>query len=230
MMYETLVAAASAFGLGVLTTLNPCPLAINTSALAYLCGMSGGKGQTRRVMLGFVAGLTSVYALLALLAGWISRTVLAHRAEELGAWLLGPALMLAGGVILGLFDRSTRSGDGGKGTRAPRWKSFGTARFCGSFATGAILALAFCPPTAAIFFGPLLLQAARSEVWLLVPVAYALGTALPILVTAGLLLGGVNLTRTLQPASPWPRRLRLVCGGALVLAGAVFSLRFLVSW
>jgi cytochrome c-type biogenesis protein len=57
---------------------------------------------------------------------------------------------------------------------------------------GAVLALAFCPVSAALFFGGLVPLALdhRSPLWL--PGIYGIGTGLPVVVFAILLGGGVQ--------------------------------------
>ena len=119
---------------------------------------------------------------------------------------LGPILIVLGAVLLewipipgfgsGLYDRA-----GGRLVKAG---------LLGALPLGALLALAFCPVSAGLFFGgliPLALEH-RSSLWL--PVLYGVGTGLPVvvfavLVSAGLAWAGAAFHR-LQAVERWARR------------------------
>jgi cytochrome c biogenesis protein CcdA len=51
----------------------------------------------------------------------------------------------------------------------------------GAFAIGALFALSFCPVSAALFFGSMLPLSAQTGDYLLLPLLYGIGTALPVL-------------------------------------------------
>ena len=88
------------------------------------------------------------------------------------------------------------------------------AGLVGALPLGAVLALAFCPVSAGLFFGgliPLALEH-RSSLWL--PALYGLGTGLPVvvfavLVSAGLAWAGAAFHR-LQSVERWARHVTAV--------------------
>jgi hypothetical protein len=124
--------------------------------------------------------------------------------------ILGPLLVAVGLVLLEwvrlpgfgsqLYDRT--------GQRLIR------AGLVGALPLGAVLALAFCPVSAGLFFGgliPLALEH-RSSLWL--PVLYGIGTGLPVvvfavLVSAGLAWAGSAFHR-MQAVEGWARRVTAV--------------------
>jgi len=84
----------------------------------------------------------------------------------------------------------------------------------GSGLLGFLFALAFCPVSAALFFGSLLPLAVRQESTWLLPAVFGIGSALPVLVFGILLtlaresatraFGGLRkIDRWLLPASGW---------------------------
>ena len=111
--------------------------------------------------------------------------------------------------------------------RCPAWSGDGTSRIWTAFLLGILLALAFCPVTAVLFFVNLLTIAAAGGSRVLYPLLYALGAALPVAVLA-LLLGagsewvGTVLNRT-QQVQRWLNRL---AGGVLLALGVYSCLRF----
>ena len=57
---------------------------------------------------------------------------------------------------------------------------------------GVLVALSFCPASAAVFFGGVLRMAVRRDHPLLLPLVYGVGAVLPVLLCAGLLAVGAQ--------------------------------------
>ena len=101
------------------------------------------------------------------------------------------------------------------------------AGLVGALPLGAVLALAFCPVSAGLFFGgliPLALEH-RSSLWL--PSLYGLGTGLPVvafavLVSAGLAWAGSAFHR-LQVVERWARRATAL---AVIAVGLYYTWSF----
>ncbi len=207
-MDATLAASASALWLGLLTSISPCPLAANIAAMSYVGREVGSRRRTLVAGLLYTAGRSLAYAALAalLVGGLLSIPQVALFLGRYMNRVLGPILVLVGLVLLewlpvpgfgsGLYDRA--------GTRLAK------AGLVGALPLGAVLALAFCPVSAGLFFGgliPLALEQ-RSSVWL--PVLYGLGTGLPVVVFAMLLTAGLawvgSAFQRLQAVERWARR------------------------
>lgn len=207
----------SAFLLGLVVSLSPCPLATNVAALAYL-----GKQATRpeeSILSGFMyaAGRALSYSLVAALLVYagLEASRLSWFLQDLGQYLLGPVLILAGLVVLGVLSLPLPEGLGNK--VAERLTAGGWA---GALGLGALFALAFCPYSAALFFGVLIPLALASPGGVALAPAFALGTAVPVLLGVVLLATGVSqLTRWANSTRGFEPLLRTAAGFVLVGAG-----------
>ena len=177
-----LLAIASALWLGILTSLSPCPLATNIVAISYV-GQRAGK-TAHVLMTGLLYALGRMLAYAALGALVVGSVLAAHRASHFVQTymprFLGPVLILAGMVLLGLIELkgpNTRMGERLQ-ARVQAWGMWGGALL------GVLFALSFCPVSAVLFFGSLIPLAASQSSSIVVPCAYGLGTALPVLVLA----------------------------------------------
>ncbi len=207
-MDATLAASASALWLGLLTSISPCPLAANIAAMSYIGREVGSRRRTLVGGLLYTLGRALAYAALAaiLVGGLLSVPQVALFLQAHMNRALGPILVVVGLVLLEwvrlpgfgsrVFDRT--------GERLVK------AGLLGALPLGAVLALAFCPVSAGLFFGgliPLALEH-RSSLWL--PALYGLGTGLPVvafavLVSAGLAWAGSAFHR-MQSVERWARR------------------------
>lgn len=217
LLAESSLPVLSAFLLGLLVSLSPCPLATNVAALAYL-----GKQATRpeeSLLSGFMyaAGRAISYSLVAalLVTVGLEASRVSWLLQDAGQYLLGPVLIVSGLVVLGVVSLPIPEGAGSQ--VAERLAAGGWA---GAMALGALFALAFCPYSAALFFGVLIPMALRSPAGVALAPVFALGTALPVLVGMVLLAAGVsqmarwaNSTRSFEPF------LRRTAGFVLLGAG-----------
>jgi len=220
------LAAASALWFGLLMAISPCPMATNVAALSYL-----GKrlGNPRQVLLGgalYAVGRTVAYVGLAaiLLAGLQSVPRLAAFLQDYMNKVLGPLLIVVGLFLLEWLRFGGRGGGVGEklGRKVEGWG------LAGALALGVIFALSFCPISAALFFGSLLSLAVKYDSRILLPAAFGVGTALPVILFAsviGLGLGSLgNLFQKIQRFEWWARR---VTGGVFILVGVYYCLYFI---
>ena len=92
---------------------------------------------------------------------------------------------------------------------------------------GIVLALGFCPVSAAIFFVDLLTIAAGGGSHVVYPAIYALGAALPVLaLAAGLGAGSRWLGSALNRTQQVQRWLNWAAGGVLLAIGIYYALKF----
>jgi cytochrome c biogenesis protein CcdA len=92
---------------------------------------------------------------------------------------------------------------------------------------GILLALAFCPATAVLFFVNLLAIATAGGSRVVYPACYALGAALPVAVLALFLgVGSRWLAAALNRTRQVQRWLNAVAGGVLLAIGVYYCLRF----
>lgn len=218
------LAVVSALWLGILTSISPCPLAANIAAVSYV---GRHVGSPRRVLLAgllYTAGRALAYLVLGAAAVWSLMSVVSASNFLQGSFsrLIGPMLILVGLFLLGLFSFSVR----GPGVSDAMRERIDRAGLWGALPLGAVLALAFCPVSAALFFGSLVPLAIQNSSPILLPAVYGIGTGLPVVVFAVLIALGVGwLSSALDQVQAFERWARLATGLVFVGVGIYETLR-----
>ena len=181
-MIEFLFIVASAFWLGILTSISPCPLATNIAAISFV---SKRVLHPRKILLtGFlyIAGRTLTYLVIGiiLVSSILSAPYVSHILQKYMNMFLGPILILVGMVLLDLIQVNFNSA----GISEKMQKRIDSQGVLGAFFLGVLFALSFCPISAALFFGSLLPMAVQYESNIIIPLAYGIATGLPVLVFA----------------------------------------------
>lgn len=198
----------TAFILGLMTAISPCPLATNISAIGFI---SRDIDNRKRV---FISGL--VYTLGRAISYTALGIVLFFGASQMkismifqgwGEKLLGPVLILIGLFMLdviklkfpGFSDLTDRIGEHSK-------KSYWS-----TLLLGMVFAMAFCPYSGVLFFVMLIPITIASISGLYLPVVFAVGTGLPVIIFAWLLafaVGNVaHLYNKIKAFELWFRRI-----------------------
>lgn len=182
---------AGALWLGILTSISPCPLATNIAAVAFLSRRGHQGKAVAWSSFAYIAGRMTAYALLAyaIAAGVLSAPGAADFLRTRMEGLIGPGLIMLGMLVAGWLPFKI-PGFGNINSLGGRLAMRGCI---GEFLMGVVFAVAFCPVSAALFFGGLLPTVIRSgsTVWL--PVCYGIGTALPVIVAVAMLGCGVGM-------------------------------------
>ncbi len=174
-----LLSIASAFWLGILTSVSPCPLASNVAAISYL---TREVESPRRILLsGLLYSLGRIIAYVglgALITGsLLNIPEVAFFLQKRMNQILGPILLLAGAVLLG-WIRPRFPGFASPEKAVSRLKTLGGL---GALLLGMLFALSFCPVSAGLFFGSLIPLTLQQNAPISLPLAYGLGTGLPVL-------------------------------------------------
>lgn len=209
---------ATATTLGLLTAISPCPLATNIAAVSYLGRHAGTPRRSLWSGAAYVAGRTICYALLAaaLVAGLLAAATASSTLNRYVGLLVGPVLIIAGGMLLGAIPAPSFGNAGGR--LSEKLASRGDA--AGAFLLGVVFALSFCPSSAALFFGSLLPLATKSESIIAVPVTYGIATGAPVLAFAGAIaLGGHAVGKAFDRLQTIEKWLRLATGLVLIGVG-----------
>ncbi|MBU1318214.1 MAG: sulfite exporter TauE/SafE family protein [candidate division Zixibacteria bacterium] len=222
-MMDWLVPLGTAFWLGILTSISPCPLATNIAAISYI-----GKrvGSPRMVFVsGFLYNLGRMiaYVLLGVLlvASVLSIPEVARFLQQYMNKLLGPILIVAGMFLLELLKF------GGSGSRIGEkmQRRVDRSGVWGAFLLGFVFALSFCPVSAALFFGSLIPLSIKHSSAILFPSVYGIGTGLPVIVFAILIAMGTRyvggLFEKLTQIEVWARR---ITGVVFILVGIYYCL------
>ena len=184
--------ALTALLLGLLTAVSPCPLATNIAAIGFI-----GKDieNRRRIFLNgllYSLGRVIAYTLLGIVLILIlkegsSLFGIQKFIGKYGELVLGPALLLIGLVIL-FGGKLKLPSFGFKGNGEGLARKGG----CGAFLLGMLFAMAFCPTSGVFYFGMLIPMSATTAAGYLLPVLFAVATALPVLTVAWILAFSVQ--------------------------------------
>ena len=206
--------------LGLLAALNPCPLLAQFTALLAVSGWGGSPGRNLGRGAVLAAGMAVAYAGLAMLLGLGLQRLPTSVLPELFRLFLAPAVILTGILMTGLFGHHGNTAAGRKIKdllHARRWG------WGGLFLLGMVLALAFCPATAGLFFGVLIPLAAARQKPVLDAALFGLGFGLPVLLLATAVAWGLQLPR-LKPVA---ERITVIAGWFLIVLGAWLTYRLL---
>jgi len=181
----------SAFSLGLLTAISPCPMVTNMAAVAYVTRRATDRKYAVITAALYTLGRMFSYSVLGILMvvigleiPWVSLAL-----QQISEPVLGPLLILIGLIMLGINKISIGRGSVKLVSLGGKVADWG---MLGGFLLGVIFALAFCPYSAVLFFGVLMPLALKSTGGLGLPAVYAIGTGLPILALGILLSFGVS--------------------------------------
>lgn len=216
--------ALTAFILGLLTAISPCPLATNIAAIGFISKniedrkaifMRGIYYTVGRVLAYTVLGII----LISILKEGASMFGIQKAISKWGELLIGPVLLIIGlfmlfGHKLNLpkfgFDGSNSEKLAGKGS----W---------GALLLGVLFAMAFCPSSGIFYFGMLIPMSVTATVGWLLPVLFAVATAIPVLVVAWILAFSVEkvgeVYGKIQTIQKW---LNIVVGTLFVIVGIYY--------
>lgn len=213
----------TAFLLGLLTALSPCPLATHIAAIGFI-----GKDieDRKRIFLNgllYTLGRVLSYTLLGVilimvLKGGASMFGIQQRVGVWGEFVLGP-LLVAIGLFMLFADRLNLPKFGFNGNAEGLVKKGGW----GALLIGILFALAFCPTSGVFYFGMLIPLSATVPAGYLLPVVFAVATSLPVLVVAWVLAFSVQqigrLYGRMQLLQRW---MNFLVGGVFILTGIYY--------
>ena len=177
----------TAFLLGLLTAISPCPLATNITAIGFI---SKDIGIRNMIFLGgllYTLGRVVAYTvlgiiLISILKEGSSMFSLQKSISKYGEILIAPVLIFVG-VFMLFGDRLNLPKFGFSGTgKAEKLKGN-----LGSLLLGVLFALAFCPTSGLFYFGMLIPMSAAEPGGYLLPIVYAVATGLPVILVAWIL-------------------------------------------
>lgn len=182
----------TAFLLGLLTALSPCPLATNIAAIGYI-----GKDIENRKRIfwngllytaGRIISYTAIgIVLIAILKEGSSMFGIQKTVGKWGELVLGP-LLVAIGLFMLFGDKLNLPKFGFKGNA----EGLASKGGWGSLLIGILFALAFCPTSGVFYFGMLIPMSASASAGYLLPAIFAVATAIPVLVIAWILAFSVQ--------------------------------------
>ncbi len=215
----------SAFALGLMTAISPCPLATNITATAYIAKNITNKKLVFLSGVIYSLGRAFSYTIIGLILYFgASKFHLSKFFNQNGEKLLGPLLIIIGLMMLNVI----RLNFFGKSNFTQKLsEKFENKGLLGSFLIGIVFALAFCPYSGALYFGMLIPLTIASADGLYLPIVFAFGTGLPVILFTYLLAfaaGSVGVFFT--KITKVEKIMRLVAGVVFLLAGIYYVLIF----
>lgn len=218
----------TAFLTGVLTSISPCPLATNITAIAYISKDTKTTKNTLLKGLYYTLGRGFSYTILASLIylGFSSFEV-SRLFQGWGEKILGPVLILIGLVMFDVIKLNIDS----KNKRVELVKErLATKGYLGSFLLGALFALAFCPYSGVLFFGVLIPLVLKSAEALLLPPLFGLGTGLPVIIFSFLIAFSMQkVGRAFSIVQKIEKVSRKAVASVFILTG-IYYLQFLIKF
>lgn len=208
--------ALTAFLLGLLTAISPCPLATNIAAIGYISKDIESRRRIFRNGVLYTVGRILAYTVL----GIVLISILKEGAsvfgiqKAIGKWgemLIGPLLLLIGlFMLIGHKLNLPQFGFGGNGEDISRKGGRG------ALLLGILFALAFCPTSGVLYFGMLIPMSVTASAGWLLPVLFAVATSLPVLLVAWILAFSV------EKVGEFYGKLRTIQKWLTIVVGVIF--------
>lgn len=179
----------TAFVLGLMTAISPCPLATNISAIGFISRNIDNRKTVFYNGIIYTLGRAFSYTFLAVLIFFgASKLNISLLFQGWGEKLLGPLMIVIGLFMLdvikielpGFAQLTEKLGEKSKNS------------YRSTFLLGMVFAVAFCPYSAVLYFAMLIPMTVASASGLYLPVVFAVATGLPVILFAWLLAFAVS--------------------------------------
>lgn len=209
----------TAFALGLLTAIAPCPLATNITATAYI---AKSINSNRKVVLSgvlYTLGRMVSYTLIGTIIYFgASKFQIAKLFQGNGEKYIGFVLVILGLIMLDIIKLKFIKGVNFTDKLSDKFKDKG---LLGSFLLGAIFALAFCPYSGALFFGMLMPLTIKSGLY--IPISFSIGTGLPVILFAFVIAFSLEkLGKYFKVITQIEKIMRIVAGVTFILTGLYY--------
>jgi cytochrome c-type biogenesis protein len=217
---------ASAVWLGILTSVSPCPLASNIAAVSFISRRITQRNTVFLSGILYTLGRSLTYIVLGVLIvkTLVDVPILSDFLQRYVNKILGIVLILVGMVLLDLLRIPLPIPSVSENV-AKKLVEQGTL---GSLLLGVVFALAFCPVSAALFFGGLIPIAIKAKSGVGLPMIYGIGTGLPVLLFASLVAAGTgyinNLYYRITKIEFYTKK---VTGIIFILVGIYYTLAYI---
>ena len=213
----------SALVLGLMTSISPCPLATNITAVGFISKDIKDRNRVFVNGLLYTLGRAISYTTIALVIYFgADQFKFSGFFQIYGEKLLGPLLIIIGLFMLDVIKIKFpgMSGLTSKMEAKTKWG------YLDAILLGMVFALAFCPYSGVLYFGLLIPMTVVSASGLFLPIIFALATGIPVIIFAWILaytVSGIgtayNKIRTFEI---WFRRLIAIL---FILVGIYYVLR-----
>ena len=214
----------SALILGLMTAVSPCPLATNITAMAFISKDIENKRKVFFNGLIYTLGRSISYTLIGLIFYFgASKFIVAGFLQKYGERALGPILILIGLFMLDVI-KIKFPGLNKLNEKMQQKEKF---NFWGVLLLGIVFALGFCPYSGVLYFGILIPMTISSASGLYLPIIFAIGTGLPVIIFAWIIaftVGGISsVYNKIKIFEKWFRRVVAI----IFLLVGVYYLQYL---
>ena len=219
---EILVVFGSALWLGILTSISPCPLATNIAAVSFLSKKITHPAIVFISGLAYTIGRMVAYTVLGwiIISSFLSVPQVAQFLQKYMGKALGPILIIMGLLLLEIITLRLP----GIALSQKHHNKLAESGAPGAILLGFIFALAFCPISAALYFGSLIPLAINSKNGIVLPFIYGIGTGLPVLVFAVVIALGVSsLSHWFHKITKLEYYTRKITGGVFIIVGLYYT-------
>lgn len=201
------IPVVTAFVLGLLTAISPCPMATNITAIGFI---SKDVEDRRRVFFNgliYTGGRAIAYTMLAFILFFgADQLKISGLFQQYGEKIIGPLLIIIGVLMLDVLQIKFP----GLSKLTGRMQNKGFKNYWDVLLLGFVFALAFCPYSGVLYFGMLIPMTINSASGLYLPVVFAIATGIPVIIFAWLLaftVSGVgSLYNKMKAFEVWFRR------------------------
>lgn len=198
----------SAFILGLMTAISPCPLATNITAIGFISKDIESKRKVFINGLIYTLGRAISYTVIgAIFFFGFSEFEFSGTLQEWGEKLLGPILIIIGLFMLGILNIRIP----GLGSLTEKMEEKANGGLWGVLLLGVVFALAFCPYSGVLYFGMLIPMTVSSTNGLILPLVFAIATGIPVIVFAWLIAFSVGsigrFYKNIKNFEKWFRRI-----------------------
>lgn len=217
-MNELFVFSFTGFWVGLLSSISPCPLSTNLAMISFVTQKLTNRALTLFSGILYAIGRSISYIIICFVAvkALVSISGISNTLQNIGNQILGVIMVVAGMALLDLITIKVPGIQMNKEKRK-KYKELG---LMGSLLLGIVFALAFCPISAAIFFGTVIPISVKAKSAFLVPLSFGIGTAIPVLVFAFLTVAGSNIiNRFIKDLSKVEKYMRWITGIIFIAVG-----------
>ncbi|MBI5538671.1 MAG: sulfite exporter TauE/SafE family protein [Bacteroidia bacterium] len=186
---NTNIPILSAFLLGIMTAISPCPLATNITAIGFISKDIENKKRIFFNGIWYTLGRAFSYTTIGLILYFGASTFkVAKLFQSNGEKFLGPLLIIVGILMFDFikikFPGFSKLSEKIENNNKNNWWS--------AFLLGVVFALAFCPYSGVLYFGMLIPMTVSSVSGLYLPFVFAIATGLPVIIVAYLLAFSIS--------------------------------------
>ncbi|MFA6336249.1 MAG: aromatic aminobenezylarsenical efflux permease ArsG family transporter [Bacteroidales bacterium] len=213
----------SALLLGLMTSISPCPLATNITAIGFISKDLDNRNRVFLNGLFYTLGRAVTYTAIALVLYFgADQFKFSGFFQQYGEKILGPLLIIIGFFMLDVI-KIKFPGMSGMSSRMEKKKNWG---YLDAILLGMLFALAFCPYSGVLYFGMLVPMTISSASGLYLPLIFAIATGIPVIIVSWLLaytLSGIGgFYNKVKSFEKWFRRVIAVL---FILVGIYYIFR-----